>query len=265
MKLGEIISVIEESAPLKYQEPYDNSGLILGDPNGEISKVLVCLDIDEKAMDHAVKNGCQLIISHHPMVFRAIKVFTNDVREARLLTGAIKHNIALYSAHTNFDSAAGGLTDLLCKRIGIKDAKVLKGVSEADGFGPGRYGTILPVKDGEFLKLIMERLKLKALRYVGGIPQYVSKVAVFNGAYDGDILAELIKIRPDALITGDLKYHDAQMLLSNNIFTIDAGHYGTEKHFAEEMASILQSRFPDLDIISYEGEDVFEYFQNEKD
>lgn len=261
MKLGDIISFIEEKAPLNFQEAYDNSGLILGSHADEISKVLVCLDADEGALEYAIQNNCQLILSHHPAVFRAIKVFTGEIREARLITSAIRHNIALYSAHTNFDSALGGLTDSLCQKIGLQDCSVLKSTSkDAASFGHGRYGTIQRLKGEEFLNLLIKRLELKALRLVGQIPQWVSKVAVFNGAYDGDILSELVRIKPDAFITGDLKFHDAQMLSVNNIFTIDAGHYGTEKHFVDQMTSLLENNFPEITVLGYKGEDVFSYF-----
>lgn len=260
MKLGDIISFIEKKAPLNLQEAYDNSGLILGSPADEISKVLVCLDADEGALEYAIQNNCQLILSHHPAVFRAIKVFTGEIREARLITKAIRHNIAIYSAHTNFDSALGGLTDSLCEMLGLQDYRVLKSTSMPDASGHGRYGTIPRLKGEEFLDLLVKRLELKALRLVGQMPQWVSKVAVFNGAYDGDILSELVKIKPDAFITGDLKFHDAQMLSVNNIFTIDAGHYGTEKHFVDQMTSLLENNFPEITVLGYKGEDVFSYF-----
>ena len=97
------------------------------------------------------------------------------------------------------------------------------------------------------------------VRLIGDAPESVSKVAVFNGSYDRDILPVLLNAGPDAFITGDLKYHDAQELLLNGIFTIDAGHYGTEKLFIDEMSSILENKFPNLTVLKYEGADVFSY------
>jgi putative NIF3 family GTP cyclohydrolase 1 type 2 len=126
VRLSEITGYIEMRAPLQLQESYDNSGLILGDPGTLISKVLVCLDPDQTALDSAVRQNCQLVLSHHPAVFNAVKVFTPDRHEGELLVKSIKHDLALYSAHTNFDSACGGLSDMLCKRLGLNNIKVIR-------------------------------------------------------------------------------------------------------------------------------------------
>ena len=117
MKLRNIISFLEEKAPISLQETYDNSGLILGNPDTEVSKVLVCLDVDIDAIDYAISQNCQLVLSHHPTIFKALKKFTDTTKESRILIKAIKNDLALYSSHTNFDSADGGLSDLLCERL----------------------------------------------------------------------------------------------------------------------------------------------------
>ncbi len=258
MKLTDILSYVETLAPQAFQEDYDNSGLILGDPEAEVSSILVCLDVDQDALNFAAEKGCQLIISHHPAIFKAAKVFTHDTREGRLLVEAIKKDIALYSAHTNFDAALGGLTDLLCKKIGLKNIEILKGFStlKAD-HGSGRYGNITPVEGEQFIKDIKSVLSLDVVRTVGKIPESISRVAVYNGSYDRDILPELCALNPQALITGDLKYHDAQELLESGVFTLDAGHYGTEKLFVDEMTKLLKPAFPHLNILPFEGADVF--------
>lgn len=258
-KIKNIISYLEEKAPLRLQESYDNSGLILGSRESTVSKVLICLDADESALDAACKNGCQLIISHHPAIFKAIKVFTDNTREGKFLFKAIKNNVSLYSIHTNFDSADGGLTDLLCKKLGLENINVLRNTSGEENHGLGRYGTISPMKGIEFVEYLKKSLSLSVVRLIGEIPERITKVAVFNGSYDRDILEELCSLAPDVLITGDVKYHDAQELIYNGIFTVDAGHYGTEKHFVEFMAEILSEKFPELDIVHHEGSDVFRY------
>lgn len=258
-RIKSIISFLEEKAPLKLQESYDNSGLILGNPEDEVSKVLVCLDADEDALDAACKSNCQLIISHHPAIFKAIKVFTDYTREGKFLVKAIKNNVSLYSIHTNFDSAVGGLTELLCKKLGLENIRILKHILDEENHGLGRFGTISPMKGTEFIEYIKKVLNLPVVRIIGEIPEKVGEIAVFNGSYDRDILRELCSLKPDVLITGDLKYHDAQELIYNGIFTVDAGHYGTEKHFVEFMAGVLSERFPTLDIVRHEGRDVFSY------
>lgn len=260
MKLRNIISYLEEKAPISLQEPYDNSGLILGNPDTEVSKVLVCLDVDVDAAEYAISQNCQLVLSHHPTIFKALKNFTMGTRESSILIKAIRNDLALYSSHTNFDSADGGLSDLLCEKLGIKNIKVLKKISyDLAEYGAGRYGIIEPIDGKEFINRIKTKLTLENIRYVGQIPQTVEKIAVYNGSYDRDIIDELIELSPIILITGDLKYHDAQELLYNGIFTIDAGHYGTEIIFVDEMAEILENQFSHLEILKYYGKDIFTY------
>ncbi|NLX63353.1 MAG: Nif3-like dinuclear metal center hexameric protein [Clostridiaceae bacterium] len=260
MKLRNLIEFLEEKAPISLQEIYDNSGLILGNPDNEISRVLVCLDVDIGAIEHAVSQNCQLVLSHHPAIFKGLKIFSGTNKESSILIKAIKNDIALYSCHTNFDSAEGGLSDLLCEKLGLKNIKVLKTTSdETAEYGAGRYGEIKPVDGMEFINRVKTKLSVDFLRYVGDIPPTVTKVAVFNGSFDRDIMDSLKRISPVVLITGDLKYHDAQELLYNGIFTIDAGHYGTEIIFVDEMANIIEERFSDLSVVRYKGKDVFNY------
>ncbi len=260
MKLRNIISYLEERAPISLQEAYDNSGLILGNPDTEVSKVLVSLDVDIDAIDYAISQNCQLVLSHHPTIFKAVKSFIEKTKEISILIKAIKNDLALYSCHTNFDSADGGLSDLLCEKIGLKNIKVLKTTSyDSAEYGAGRYGEIKPTDGIEFINRVKSKLSIDSIRYVGQIPQTVQKVAVYNGSYDREILDNLIRISPVILITGDLKYHDAQELLYNGIFTIDAGHYGTEIIFVDEMADIIEERFSNLNVIRYKGKDVFNY------
>lgn len=259
VKLSEIISYIETLAPRALQESYDNSGLILGDTDACISKALVCLDADQNALDLAVKQDCQLVLSHHPAIFKSMKTFTEDSSDGKLLVKAIKNDVALYSAHTNFDSASGGLTDLLCDRLGLHNNRIIIENSESTEGGFGRCGTIDAVSGEDFIKLIKTKLSLPVIRFIGSIPENISNVAVYNGSYDAEILKDLLLTDADVLITGDIKYHDAQELIANSMFTIDAGHYGTEKIFVEEVAVILENKFSGLTVLRYEGADVFDF------
>jgi len=183
MKLEDILSFLEESAPLSLQENYDNSGLILGDKCADISKVLVCLDADEKAVDYAVEQQCQLVLSHHPVIFSGIKSFADGSPESGIVIKAIKNDLALYGFHTNFDTVSGGLADLLCRKLGIDNVQILKEkftLKLNEKHGEGRFGNIEPVSGEVFLDIVKSRLSLDSIRYAGEIPEEVSRIAVYT-------------------------------------------------------------------------------------
>jgi dinuclear metal center YbgI/SA1388 family protein len=125
MKLAEITNYLESIAPLNYQEDYDNSGLIVGNGNDEITAALVALDCTEQIVEEAIAKQCNLIITHHPIVFKGIKKFNGKTYVERVVLKAIKNNIALYAIHTNFDHVQNGVNGEICKRLGIINGKIL--------------------------------------------------------------------------------------------------------------------------------------------
>jgi dinuclear metal center YbgI/SA1388 family protein len=125
MKLHELTSYLESIAPLAYQEDYDNSGLIVGNANQEISQALISLDCTEAIVDEAIATGCQIIISHHPIVFKGLKKFNGKTYVERVVEKAIRHNIALYAIHTNLDNVMGGVNARICKVLGLKNTRTL--------------------------------------------------------------------------------------------------------------------------------------------
>ncbi|MFC2111220.1 YqfO family protein [Bacteroidota bacterium] len=130
MKIREIITYIESIVPLSYQEDYDNSGLIIGDRNAEVRKVLIALDVTEKVIDEAIDGKFELIISHHPIVFSGLKKITGKNFVERIVIKAIKNNIAIYSAHTNLDHFHNGVNAKLCQKIGLINCKILSPKSD---------------------------------------------------------------------------------------------------------------------------------------
>ncbi|MCY1633107.1 Nif3-like dinuclear metal center hexameric protein [Marinifilum sp. D737] len=125
MKVRDIISSIEEVAPLSYQESYDNAGLIVGEYNQEVSGILICLDVIESVVEEAIQKGANLIVAHHPIVFKGLKRFNGSNYVERTVMMAIKNNIAIYAAHTNIDSVRGGVSERICDLIGLQNKKVL--------------------------------------------------------------------------------------------------------------------------------------------
>lgn len=126
MKLKELTDFLETVAPLSYQEDYDNSGLIVGDPGREITRALISLDCTEAVVDEAIEKGCDLVISHHPIVFRGLKKFNGRSYVERVVMKAIRNDIALYAIHTNFDNVLNGVNRKICDRLGIRNCSILK-------------------------------------------------------------------------------------------------------------------------------------------
>ena len=125
MLLKDLILHLENFAPLHYQESYDNSGLITGDLNGEVKSALVAIDVTEEVIDEALSSNCDLIISHHPLIFKGIKSITGKNEVERCLLRAIRNNLAIYAAHTNLDSVTGGVNSIICKKLGLKKCHIL--------------------------------------------------------------------------------------------------------------------------------------------
>ena len=126
MKIKDITNYLEDFAPLKLQESYDNAGLILGDKNAKVSAVLVTLDITEAVVDEAIARKANLIIAHHPIVFSGLKKITGKNYVERTLIKAIKNDIAIYAAHTNLDSVTGGVNGKICEKLGLENCKILQ-------------------------------------------------------------------------------------------------------------------------------------------
>ena len=125
MKIKEITQFLEEIAPLSYQENYDNSGLIVGDENAEVSSVLICLDSVEEVIDEAIENNCNLIIAHHPIVFSSLKKLNGKNHIERTIIKSIQNNIAIYAIHTNLDNVKGGVSSQIANTLGLKNQKIL--------------------------------------------------------------------------------------------------------------------------------------------
>ncbi|MGD0711598.1 MAG: Nif3-like dinuclear metal center hexameric protein, partial [Bacteroidales bacterium] len=125
MKVKDIIDCIEKLAPSEFQESYDNSGLIIGDAESKVYKALICIDVTERVIEEAIKNKCNLIVSHHPLIFNRINKITNDSSTGRSIIKAVQHNISVYAAHTNLDNVLGGINSIFCKKIGLINTKIL--------------------------------------------------------------------------------------------------------------------------------------------
>ena len=224
MKVKDVIAVIEEQlAPIALAADWDSPGLKTGSKNLEISKILVCLDVTNAVIAEAVRKVCNLIISHHPVIFHAISAVTDD--KEPVVCNAIRNGIAIYAAHTNLDFADGGVNDALAEAVGLSSVK--KDIS-----GKHRYGKLsglVPLE--EFISDLKEKLAVPFLSVI--VPKtceqdfLIEKVGISCGAFDEET-DWIYTHKIDLLLTGEIKHSDAVWLSEEKFITIGAGHYFTE-------------------------------------
>lgn len=347
VKCQVIMNAMEQLAPKWLAQDWDNVGLMLGSPAQDVKKVFVCLDVDGAAIEAAKRAGADMMVSHHPFVFKPLHHLRTDLPQGKWIQDLFQNNIAVYSAHTNLDIADGGVNDVLAERLGVTECRFLS-ATEAEtvcklavyvpvthlesvrsaifkaGAGqigayshcsfhmrgegtflpsentqpfigtPGKFErvdevrleTVLPDKAvsrvvkallrvhpyeevaydlydlkqggraygfgrigilaeticaGDFAEQIKTALSVNHVRLVGSAAQKVQKVALCGGA-GAEFISKAAYAGADLMVTGDVKYHEAQKALENGICIIDAGHFGTEFPVVEKMASYLAQK-----------------------
>ena len=240
MKVREVAAVIEAFAPLSLQESYDNSGLIVGRLDDEVNKALLAVDVTEEVLAEAVAEGCDMIITHHPIVFHPMKRFNSASVTERCVEEAIRRGIVLYAAHTNLDSAPQGMSWRVAEMLGLEKLEVLQTTNDAGaGFGVvGELPNAMPSE--EFMRSVMERFGGKALRHSDIVKPEVSRVAVCTGA--GASLIDVARESgADLYLTADLKYNDF-MRHENCIILADMGHFESEYCAIQILLDILSKK-----------------------
>jgi dinuclear metal center YbgI/SA1388 family protein len=228
--LSEIIAAVEEIAPPDLAEPWDNSGLQLGDPSGEIQKITISLDPDWNSVVHAVSNGSNLLVTHHPLFFSKLKSIDFSTVFGRLIRKAVKNDLAIYSAHTSLDCARPGLNDFFLEKMGYESGQAIVPSSPQDrAKGLGRISCLeKEVFCLDFAAEVKKKLDIENIRISGrrDISSRVVGVCTGSGA---SLMGKAAGLGAGIFVTGDVKYHEAQQAEELGICLIDAGHYGTEK------------------------------------
>jgi dinuclear metal center YbgI/SA1388 family protein len=238
----EVIEIIEAFAPLHLQADFDNSGLTCGDPRRELSSVLLCIDVTEEVLEEAIEQGANLIISHHPLVFRGLKQVTPATREGRCLALAIKHDIALYAAHTNIDVVARGVSDRVADKLHLIHREVLQ-----PGEGPGSprgYGIVgdleRPVESRAFLLALKEIFRCPLLRHTPVHVPFIRRVALCGGS-GAPFIRAAIDRGADLYLSADFKYHDF-FLAENRVIIADIGHHESEQFTKDIFHELLTGK-----------------------
>ena len=243
-KCQQIINIMEKIAPRHLAEEWDNPGLLVGSPQREVKKILIALDVTERTVDLAINTAADMIISHHPLIFKPFKKIRTDLPNGKLLQKILRHDLAVFAAHTNLDAAAGGVNDVLAARLGLTKVEPLV-KAESGEPGLGRIG-FLPESVGiiEFVRILKNALNLTDARLVSSETDLVKKVALCGGS-GAEFIGKAAFLGADVYITGDVRYHDAQLAKELDIHLIDAGHFGTEFPVVEALADRLRKELSD--------------------
>ena len=276
MKLKEIKSFLEGMAPLAVQESWDNSGLQIGCSDKDIHKVMVCLDLTEAVLDEAEAIGADLVISHHPLIFKGLKSISGSTYQERCVRKTILSDIAVYSAHTSLDNILGGVNHKIASLLGLSSLRWLDSGESAEGCdekcggaaegkcgesaegkcggadalarasGSGLIGELKePVAAAEFLSTVKTIFSVKALKHSPLPSTTIRSVALCGGA-GAFLLPQAVAKGADCFISGEFHYHD---YFDPGTLLIELGHYESEQFTQDLLKESLERAFPELEIV----------------
>jgi dinuclear metal center YbgI/SA1388 family protein len=241
-----IAEFLEQFAPPRLAEEWDNVGLLLGDRRREAARVMTCLTVSPAVAAEAIEHRAELIVAHHPLPFNAVRRITADTVVGRLLMDLLAARAAVYSPHTAFDSAAEGINQRLAEGLGLNEIIPLS--PHPEGQGTGRRGRLArPIALGELAGRLKQFLGIERLQLVGGIDQRIGSVAVGCGAA-GELLEAARTAGCDAMVLGEARFHTCLEAESLGIGLLLPGHYASERFAVECLADVLARRFPDVEV-----------------
>ena len=245
MKLREVTAALEHLAPLRLQDEWDNSGLQVGFPEAEIDSVLVCLDITEAVVDEAIAAKCNLIVSHHPLIFKALRQVSDATYQQRCVVKALAAGVSIYSAHTSLDNAPGGVNHRIAALLGLQK---LRWLSPRDGedAGSGLVGE-LPASepDAAFLARVQRTFGVQCLQHSALDGRQVRRVAVCGGA-GAFLLHDAVCAGADCFLSGEFHYHD--YFENQGVLLAELGHYQSEQFTQDLLLEYLHKTCPGLTV-----------------
>ena len=270
MKLQVLIRTLNELAPSHYAESWDNVGLLAGDPNEQVTKALLTVDMTMPVIQEAQANGCQLVIAYHPPIFDGLK----RINAHSPVGVALRHGIAIYSPHTALDAAIGGTNDYLADIAGLEsrapirpaiqpgDQNKLAGTTtttSADTIGMGRIGSVAPITCTALIERVKNGLGIRQVLVAGPIDRTIKRVAVAAGAA-GDLLKLASRLGADAVITGEVRHHDALAAAAAGVTVICTLHSCSERRALEPFRERLTKAHPAVQFLASErDEDPFQF------
>ena len=242
--LQNILDAITEVAPLHWQESYDNAGIQVGDADKVVHKVLVALDVTEAVLDEAIAKGCDLVVSHHPLIFHGLKHITSQTYIERCVVKAIKNDMAILSMHTNLDNSYQGVSRCLAERLDMHDLRILQPMTDDPLLcGAGVIGELrIPMTEEAFLSWVKVNLGTPCLRHSALTGKTIHRVALCGGT-GTFLLPDARRQNADAFLSADMKYHEF-FNAENDILMVDGGHFETEQYTKELIRDLIQKKFP---------------------
>lgn len=248
MIISELTDYLESIAPLSLQEDYDNSGLLVGSPDVEVERALICLDVTPEIVAEAREHDCTLIIGHHPVIFRGLKRLTGENSVQKTVIEAIRHGIAIYAIHTNLDNVLrDGVNGRIADRLRLTGRSVLapKEQIENQDIGAGVVGDLAgPMSEKAFLDFLKDRMELEVIRHTKLLDAPVSRVAVCGGS-GSFLLPQAIASGAQFYVSADFKYHDF-FDAEDRIVVADVGHFESERFTINLIDDIIRRKFPNF-------------------
>ena len=253
MKCRELIKLLNETAEPSLAADWDNPGLLVGDEEKQVSRVLIAVDATDEVIDEAFECRADMIITHHPLIFKGIKRVTQDDFTGRRIIRLIQNDMVCFAMHTNFDVSCMG--DEAAERLGLINTKVLQKTSEDEGFG--RVGEL---KEAIAVHMLCENIKenfgLDGVKVFGDLLSMVKRVAVMPGS-GSSAIEDAVREEADVLITGDIGHHDGIDAVAKGVIVIDAGHFGIEKIFMDYMKEYLERNAKGIKVFCDDREEPF--------
>ena len=248
MECKKVIELLEKQSPKSYACDWDNVGLLVGREDKEIQKIYIELDATDEAIEEAIANGADMLLTHHPMIFKGMKRVTQEDFIGRRIIRLIQNDMVYYAMHTNFDVM--GMADLAADYLGISDTRVLEitSVSETGEEGIGRYGSLkkeMTVR--ECCEEVKQAFSLENVKVFGDLERKVKTAAISPGS-GKSVISNALQAGVDVLITGDIDHHEGIDAVAQNMTVIDAGHYGVEHIFIPYMEQYLKREAKELEI-----------------
>lgn len=242
MKAKEIKEIIEEFAPPRIQEEWDNTGMIVGDPECLVTGVMLGLDCTEELVEEAIALGCNMIVTHHPLIFKGMKRLGVSTAVERTVRALVKNDILLYSAHTSIDKVPTGVSDLMADKLGLTNREIL--AKEGDDFGLGIVGNLdSPIDSLSFINFVKKQFSLTALKCSLPMDECISRVAVCGGS-GSSLIGYAVDSGAHVYISGDISYHN--FFCERNFMIIDIGHYESEIGVLDLLKQVLLKKIPNF-------------------